>query len=150
MQTHRFDGRKQPSHRTIRPSGGAAAGAALCLSCHPNPHPEGGAEQEQPVSVGANPRSHLPAPGPSDRLHSHVIRNQAGNLRKLEMHLRSPMCNNNNNNNNTVDDLLPGVFQFLLLFFFIWKQKTQNRPCCDLLSDSVKAAHTRLRLQYKN
>lgn len=79
--------------------------------------------------MGANLHSHLPAFGPSNCLHLHVavIKNQTENLCKLEMHLQSPMCNNNN---NTVDDLLPGVFQFLVLFFFIWKK--QNKPYCDL------------------
>lgn len=86
--------------------------------------PEGGAEQEQPVSMGADLHSHLPVFGPSNCLNLHVavIKNQTENLRRLEMHLRSPMCNNNN---NTVDDLLPGVFQFLVLFSVFGKKTKQ-------------------------
>lgn len=89
--------------------------------------------------MGANLHSHLPVFGPSNCLHLHVavIKKQTENLRKLEMHLRSPMCNNNN---NTVDDLLPGVFQFLVLFSLFGKN--QNKPCCDLFSDSVKKKHS--------
>lgn len=111
--------------------------------------PEGGSEQEQPVSMGANLHSHLPVFGPSNclNLHTTVIKNQTENLCKLEMHQQSPMCNNNN---NTVDDLLPGVFQFLVPFSLFWKKKNQNKPCCDLFSDSVKTAHTSFSLQYMN